>query len=654
MVEGRGAESVDASYAFLAFVTDGYFKSKNCFRELLRAMCMKTKILVMFESEVGKHGGISLEEALKQLQSGLRAASGKWGLAEEIRTWPGSFHVPSFEDMQQMLFSDAPRFQMMHLTDVYINVTLRSLAEWLVAPPSLDSSRRLSRILLNSSTRLESSRRLSFSGLRSSARSTEASRTNISTAKASRSGGGEQPNSPMTRTKTSLFVQSELTQQSIPILKPRGGRSYHVYCSESNTGAIELMKELADNRKLDQQLKTTSRENEIKECEHFLVYLTKLTWTQPHSEVFAKEVLEALRHGVHLLLVHEVPSPFDDSERNGIRFDAFFNSEDGVTPNFLLMHGIYDEVACPLMGSIYRDESMALLHTVVATELKTSSGGFILPLLDSFPRTFPFARPGFIAPPEGSCRSSAASTVLPSTRITTRSRKDTPFGMSTRTRLSSVGRPNASSVGTPACAPDVGLSDTAQGQRHATALSLFRFWAMSRNSTQPLVSTHAQERLIPTGVLKNMFNLPDNPVPSALGAMRRSLTAELDVGRSNQNVHNNSSDSAVRSVRRKAKTVDLGVTLDSWRSSMRLGNVAGRVSRASRRVSRRWSMGNAPPKPPTDPGDQLDDEEAAEFQQPTVDSVDSAEVEESARRVARRLQEVQAELRAMQRTRSSR
>ena len=45
--EGRGMEGIDCSHVVLVFCTDGYFRSPNCMRELLRASLAKKPIILM-------------------------------------------------------------------------------------------------------------------------------------------------------------------------------------------------------------------------------------------------------------------------------------------------------------------------------------------------------------------------------------------------------------------------------------------------------------------------------------------------------------------------------------------------------------------------------------------------------------------------------
>ena len=55
-----------------------------------------------------------------------------------------------------------------------------------------------------------------------------------------------------------------------------------------------------------------------------LVYLTSLTWTQgSESAAFAQELLFAMRAGVHLLLVHELPSAISSSPASRLGYATF-------------------------------------------------------------------------------------------------------------------------------------------------------------------------------------------------------------------------------------------------------------------------------------------------------------------------------------------
>ena len=63
---GVGAEYVDRSSMILTFLTDGYCESKNCMRELLRAVHNKMPILVLTE-QAAKQGALTMDQISQQL-----------------------------------------------------------------------------------------------------------------------------------------------------------------------------------------------------------------------------------------------------------------------------------------------------------------------------------------------------------------------------------------------------------------------------------------------------------------------------------------------------------------------------------------------------------------------------------------------------------
>ena len=99
--EGKGAEYVDRSQLCLIFISDGYFTSPNCMREILRAVFDKKPILALTEPEARK-GGLTRE----QVQAQLEAADSKyerWGLAREMSDW-GFVPPPNCEQLYSALY----------------------------------------------------------------------------------------------------------------------------------------------------------------------------------------------------------------------------------------------------------------------------------------------------------------------------------------------------------------------------------------------------------------------------------------------------------------------------------------------------------------------------------------------------------------------
>ena len=75
------------------------------------------------------------------------------------------------------------------------------------------------------------------------------------------------------------------------------------------------------------------------------------TWTRGEgSELFAKEVELAMKAGMHLLLVHEMPG-IGQETRWPCDFGKFFQCDEGSTPPSLLKQGIYDESASSEMST---------------------------------------------------------------------------------------------------------------------------------------------------------------------------------------------------------------------------------------------------------------------------------------------------------------
>ena len=68
LTEGKGKEFVDKSAHLLAFLTDGYFQSKNCMRELTRAIFNGTPVIVLLEPD-HRRGGLAQEQASERYPS---------------------------------------------------------------------------------------------------------------------------------------------------------------------------------------------------------------------------------------------------------------------------------------------------------------------------------------------------------------------------------------------------------------------------------------------------------------------------------------------------------------------------------------------------------------------------------------------------------
>ena len=100
------------------------------------------------------------------------------------------------------------------------------------------------------------------------------------------------------------YLQGEVSRTEPKVGPPAVGHAFHVYCSVHNTGAANLVREVAAVLKLN--LKLTSDVDRLEECDCMLVYLTRLTWTQGDTSVaLAADVQRAMDGGVPLKLAHE-------------------------------------------------------------------------------------------------------------------------------------------------------------------------------------------------------------------------------------------------------------------------------------------------------------------------------------------------------------
>jgi len=114
LTSGKGAEFVDVSVATLVFISDGYFTSKNCMRELLRAAVKECHVIVLAETD-RNHGGLTRAQVQEQLKDAM-ARCRHWGLADEMDEWEdwsetGSARErPTASTLQALLFT-APTFE---------------------------------------------------------------------------------------------------------------------------------------------------------------------------------------------------------------------------------------------------------------------------------------------------------------------------------------------------------------------------------------------------------------------------------------------------------------------------------------------------------------------------------------------------------------
>jgi hypothetical protein len=145
--------------------------------------------------------------------------------------------------------------------------------------------------------------------------------------------------------------------------------AFHLYCSPHQPGgAAQKMAEELQKSFLPTLL-WTDDPAQLAECEHMVIMLTDETWTHGHeSDLLAHEVCEAMRLGVHRLLVHEVPGARhgDNEARHATTFEKII----ARTPKHLIRARLYYEIAMNLGGGEWRDAGLAK----TAVQLAKGSG----------------------------------------------------------------------------------------------------------------------------------------------------------------------------------------------------------------------------------------------------------------------------------------
>ena len=138
---------------------------------------------------------------------------------------------------------------------------------------------------------------------------------------------------------TRVYLHGEVSRRAPRLPAPPGACNFHIYCSPYNEGAVQFARELSEHVRADGWRKLLYSESfeQLTQCVHMLLYLNGATWTSgEHSVRLAHEVVVAMREGVHLLLVHEMPGVGQAAARRPVEFKALFECKDGATPRHLL------------------------------------------------------------------------------------------------------------------------------------------------------------------------------------------------------------------------------------------------------------------------------------------------------------------------------
>ena len=326
--QGAGAEYIIRSRTILVFCTAKYFKSRACARELILSVLLGKPLIAVIEPDTFR-GGLSradIEDLLLNRGGKLEESEGqvwvlKWGLDEEMRRF-GYETMPTGKQVVDALFAKSSiewnRFS------AFQDVSMRLIAERLL-PDAVPGS---------------------------------------------------------------VYVQGEAGSQVLSAPSLTHGRKHHLYCSMHNIGAAQVVADLSKllsekRRRISrlpwraQLLHVTENFAELNGCELMLLYLTRDTWTSGEvSAWLAREVCEAMRLGVPLLLVHESPSALDTCEYNALdRRACDFNDFwlEGWTPKHLLTGdaNIYKKIAIAIKPGDWKAAGLAC----VIRAMRDSSGG---------------------------------------------------------------------------------------------------------------------------------------------------------------------------------------------------------------------------------------------------------------------------------------
>eukprot|EP00326_Haptolina_ericina_P027755 CAMPEP_0181199656 /NCGR_PEP_ID=MMETSP1096-20121128/17294_1 /TAXON_ID=156174 ORGANISM="Chrysochromulina ericina, Strain CCMP281" /NCGR_SAMPLE_ID=MMETSP1096 /ASSEMBLY_ACC=CAM_ASM_000453 /LENGTH=370 /DNA_ID=CAMNT_0023289855 /DNA_START=82 /DNA_END=1194 /DNA_ORIENTATION=+ len=155
--------------------------------------------------------------------------------------------------------------------------------------------------------------------------------------------------------------------------------SYHLYCSPHNPAAEKVVQEINQILpKGSEKLRRTTEIEDMSKCEHMLILLDSETWqsdSHDHSaDAFAKEVSDAMKIGLHRLLVHESIAARAEHEeiranekcrkRLGCPFEDIKHS----TPEHLQAAGLYSaEIAVTLAGGEeWREAGLTSVYQQIA------------------------------------------------------------------------------------------------------------------------------------------------------------------------------------------------------------------------------------------------------------------------------------------------
>ena len=318
---------IEASGAVLVFCSEGYCASKNCMREIRHAVATGRPLIALLE-EAGR--GSSDVAAFRAQLEAADVKYEQWGF-EKSELLGGQ--------LAAALFAKEP-IEWNRL-GVFQDVTLRLIAERLL-PDGLGPTRVQGEVALCAEAHTAAS----------SAKLAESHEEAMIT--------GAEPTDVglFDRFKSNALVAFGI-RAKIAVGSEAMVESQRVYVSLHNQGALVLAGEagIAATRELE----------ELTACSHFLLYLDGRTWTSgERSETLGREVADAIKAGIPLVLAHEMPGVGQTCY--AVPFASFFACADGATPAHLLKAGLYDTLAVPLKAGPWRAAGLALLVKALSSQ----------------------------------------------------------------------------------------------------------------------------------------------------------------------------------------------------------------------------------------------------------------------------------------------
>jgi membrane protease YdiL (CAAX protease family) len=323
---------VDRSSAILVFCSPGYFSSRNCMREIRCAVTKAKPLIALLEDP--SRGGWDVNGVRGQLVA-ADASYDKWGFAADGVLGEG---------LADALFAREPIEW--NRIGAFQDVTMRLIAERL-----LPDGHRPTYVEGEAAYGVEGRGARGVEG--GAAQGAEGQETVIS-------------GKPWSLLLTT-FVKSDAPRPSAgkadekPAKGGGGDTARLLYVSVLNPGTLEVLDEVRECHMPPPPFEVTQDVGSLGSCDQMVLGLNGLTWTRgEQSGALAHEVVLAMRAGVDVILVHEMPG-IGQEGRHPVEFGTFFSCVDGATPSHLLKAGIYDKIAVALKGGAWRKASMALL-----------------------------------------------------------------------------------------------------------------------------------------------------------------------------------------------------------------------------------------------------------------------------------------------------